>query len=70
MIGNVFTMEEHRKKGLASTLISRFTAALLRTGYVPHCDIVVGNTASEKLFTHNGYVAMESTNWVGSYIPL
>ena len=54
-IGNVFTVEEHRRKGLAVATLVEACSRILAKEDLPECHIEEDNTSSVNLFTKLGF---------------
>ena len=54
-LSHLFTVPEHRNKGLGSYVVQEMCRRLLGKGQQPFVNIVCGNKASEKLFTNFGF---------------
>ena len=58
-IGNLYTLESHRRKGLGLAVAAALCQQVMETypdGVLPHCQTVEGNVSSYKLFEKLGFV--------------
>tara|TARA_A100001037_G_C15153907_1_gene641991 strand:+ start:335 stop:1102 length:768 start_codon:yes stop_codon:yes gene_type:complete len=63
-IGMLFTQEIHRRKGLASSIISRLTEKQIQKGVPVFCYIVNQNHNSRKVFERIGFERLGSVSWL------
>ena len=63
-IGMLFTKENHRKKGLASSVISCLTQKQIKKRTPVFCYIVNGNNDSRKIFERLGFERLGSVSWL------
>ena len=55
-IYHLYTLEEYRRRGLASAVVREISSRIQDEGQVPSCDIVLDNDASIALFKRVGFV--------------
>ena len=53
---HLFTVEEHRGKGLGTVVVQGLTHKILSKGFTPFCYISMDNVKSQKLFKKCGYL--------------
>jgi len=63
-IGMLFTRETHRRKGLASSIISCLTEKQIRKGSPVFCYIVNQNHGSKEVFERLGFERLGSVSWL------
>jgi len=54
-IGNTFTVEAHRRKGLAVAILVEMCKRILAKGDLPECRVLEGNTTSINLLNKLGF---------------
>ena len=64
-MGVMYTVEEHRKKGLAMEISRDLIRKVIRTGSIPYVHIVETNTASCKLAEELGMIRWGKILWFG-----
>jgi hypothetical protein len=62
-VGNVFTLSNHQRKGFSSIVVRSLVKNMADRGIHAICDIVVGNDASEALFTKFNFTRLEQSHW-------
>ena len=55
-IHHLYTLEEYRRRGLASTVVKEMCRKILDQGEEPYAMIGIGNNRSETLFKKLGFV--------------
>lgn len=66
-LGKLFTVREHRGKGLARCVVARLIDAFLQDGFKcsPFCYITTGNDASSSVFKSLGFTKRRDCEWLG-----
>ena len=62
--GNLFTVKEHQRKGLASVLIMKMSEHYFSLGDMPQATIEHDNHVSVQLHLKLGFVCVGSISWV------
>ncbi|MFQ5895456.1 MAG: GNAT family N-acetyltransferase [Nitrospinota bacterium] len=63
-IGSLHTLESHRGRGLARSVVSALVRAQLARGRTPYCYVVQGNTPSIRVFESLGFRRLAEAFWV------
>jgi GNAT superfamily N-acetyltransferase len=66
--GDLFTVKQHRRKGLASALIMKISEHYFSQGDMPQATIEPGNHTSVQLHLKLGFVCVGSISWVCLYL--
>lgn len=65
--GGIFVLysdPEFRGRGFAKIVVQHMVKELRRRGRIPFCTVMLGNTASEKVFSKSGFEAFSTAHYV------
>lgn len=65
--GGIFVLysdPEFRGRGFAKIIVQHMVEELRRRGRIPFCTVMLGNTASEKVFSKSGFEAFSTADYI------